>query len=114
MRGDKRMLTEEENRKIPVVASYIGTMLAANDKNGIPHKNWRKTFVTARGVIEIRQSDICQEEYVIYFYMRNGRSMHTSSGTFQIDGKKLKIETKNSLYEFELDSKEACMEGMKR
>lgn len=98
------MLTEEENRKMPVVASYIGTMLAANDKMGIPHKNWRKIFVTARGVIEIRQSDICPDEYVIYFYMRNGRSMHTSSGTFQIDGKKLRMETKNSIYEFELDS----------
>lgn len=58
MKGDKRMLTGEENRKIPVVASYIGTMLAANDKNGIPHKNWRKIFVTSRGVIEIRKSDI--------------------------------------------------------
>ena len=98
------MLTEEENRKMPVVASYMGTMLAANDMNGIPHKNWRKIFVTARGVIEIRQSDICPDEYVIYFYMRNGRSMHTSSGTFQIDGKKLRMETKNSIYEFELDS----------
>ena len=98
------MLTEEENRKMPVVASYIGTMIAANDKNGIPHKNWRKIFVDARGEIKIRQSDICQEEYVVYFYMRNGRSMHTSSGTFQIDGKKLKMETKNSIYVFALDS----------
>ena len=98
------MLTEEENRKMPVVASYMGTMLAADDRNGIPHKNWRKIFVTARGVIEIRQSDICPDEYVIYFYMRNGRSMHTSSGTFQIDGKKLRMETKSSIYEFELDS----------
>ena len=41
------MLTEEENRKMPIVASYMGTMLTANDKNGIPYKNWRNIFVTA-------------------------------------------------------------------
>ena len=54
-------------------------------------------------LIMIFQSDSRPDKYAVYFFMPRGMYMHSSLGELQVDDGKIKIETKNSIYEFDID-----------
>ena len=97
------MQSKIEEERVREIASYIGTMQIASNRNGIAYRDWRKDFVGKRGLIQIHQLVDRPKQYVVYFYLTGGKFMHSSFGDLQIDGKKIELETKNSIYEFEID-----------
>lgn len=98
------------NKETHVISDYIGTMRIANNREGIPHENWRKDYVGERGLIRIYQFTDYPEEYVIYLYLRNGKFFRSSIGNLQVNDSRIRFETKNSIYEFEIDPKSKAEE----
>lgn len=97
------MQSKLESESVREITSYTGTMQIASNRNGIAYEDWRRDFVDKRGLIQIYQLVDRPEQYVIYFYLTGGKLMHTSFGNLQMDDKKIKMETKNSIYEFAVD-----------
>lgn len=97
------MQSKLESESVREIASYTGTMRIAGNRNRIAYRDWRRDFVDKRGLIQIYQLVDRPEQYVIYFYLTCGKFMHTSFGNLQMDDKEIKMETKNSIYGFEVD-----------
>ena len=83
--------------------TYTGIMRIASNRDGKPYKDWRGYYVDQSGLIMIFQSDSRPDKYAVYFFMPRGMYMHSSLGELQVDDGKIKIETKNSIYEFDID-----------
>ena len=97
------MQSKLESESVREITSYTGTMQIASNRNGIAYRDWRRDFVDKRGLIQIYQLVDRPGQYVVYFYLTCGEFMHTSFGTLQMDDKEIKMETKNSIYEFKID-----------
>ncbi|WP_373245559.1 hypothetical protein [Lacrimispora indolis] len=97
------MQSKIEEERVREIALYTGTMRIASNRNGIAYEDWRRDYVGKRGLIQIQQLVDRLGQYVIYFYLACGKFMHTSFGNLQMDDKEIKMETKNSIYEFAVD-----------